>query len=104
MANFFSKTKPSAKSSSSVGTDGASGSAVPGPSQSEFEKTFKPFALKKDAELAPTNWFQSRRRRAKGQAVDDDVIILDDIKDDEEDIVMECVELTDVSQMTEEGR
>lgn len=92
------------KSSSSIGPDGASGSAVPGPSQSEFEKTFKPFALKKDAELAPMNWFQSRRRRAQGLAIDDDVIILDDVKNDDEDIVMESVESVDASQMTAEGQ
>ncbi|KAH9952186.1 hypothetical protein B0H21DRAFT_17436 [Amylocystis lapponica] len=56
MASFFGKSKaPAMRRSASVTND----SSVAGPStvQSDFEKTFKPFAVKKDAILAPINWF-----------------------------------------------
>ena len=72
MASFFGKPKTS--------TTSASSSEVPPPSasatQSEFDRVFKPFTLKKDAELAPTNWFQDAKRRK--QFADADVIVIDD--------------------------
>lgn len=101
MASFFNKCKPSLKSSASTSSESAPVAA--GPSRSEFEKTFKPFVLKKDAELAPTNWFTARRQRGKNQIIDDDIIILDPIKTEDEDIIMEDVESADVGQMTTEG-
>ena len=72
MASFFGKPKPS--------TTSASSSKVPDPSASttlsEFDRVFKPFTLKKDVELAPTNWFQDAKRRK--QFADADVIVIDD--------------------------
>lgn len=72
MASFFGKHKPS--------TTSASSSEVPAPSTStkisEFDRVFKPFTLKKGAELAPTNWFQDVKRRK--QFADADVIVIDD--------------------------
>ena len=105
MASFFTKpkTKASLKSTPSVGSDAVSGSAIPGPSQSEFEKTFKPFSLKKDTELAPTNWFQYKRRKARG-LIEDEVVVLDGREEDDEDVVMENAESIDIGQMTAEGR
>lgn len=72
MASFFGKPK--------LSTTSASSSKVPGPSASttlsEFDRVFKPFALKKDVELAPTNWFQDAKRRKR--FTDADVIVIDD--------------------------
>jgi len=72
MASFFGKPKPSSTSASS--------SKVPAPSASttlsEFDRVFKPFTLKKDVELAPTNWFQDAKRRKR--FADADVIVIDD--------------------------
>jgi hypothetical protein len=72
MASFFGKPKPS--------TTSASSSKVPAPSASttlsEFDRVFKPFTLKKDVELAPTNWFQDAKRRKR--FADADVIVVDD--------------------------
>ncbi|KAG6897299.1 hypothetical protein C0992_002741 [Termitomyces sp. T32_za158] len=83
MANFFSKPK-----ASSLKGD----AAVAGPSNltSEFEKTFKPFILKKDTELAPVNWFQESRKRKKRSSpkAHDGVIVIDDEEDDRDVEVM----------------
>jgi hypothetical protein len=51
MANFFGKAKGSPRESPSKPVYGASNS------ESDFQKTFKPFVLKKGAEMAPVNWF-----------------------------------------------
>lgn len=61
MANFFGKPKGgSARASPAQESDSGAG---PSTSQSDFEKTFKPFVLKKDTEVAPTNWFLGRRAK-----------------------------------------
>ncbi|KAG5354202.1 hypothetical protein C0989_003715 [Termitomyces sp. Mn162] len=98
MANFFAK--PKALSRTPVKGE----VAVAGPSNitSEFEKTFKPFVLKKDMELAPVNWFQeSRKRKRRSPKVHDDVIVIDD---DEDSCDMEIVNLStstiDVANMS----
>ncbi|KAL1717346.1 chromatin assembly factor 1 subunit A-domain-containing protein [Schizophyllum commune] len=68
MANFFSKrpaaTKPPTNSQPEAGS-----------SQSDFEKTFKPFLVKKDTTLAPVNWFLEPKG-ARG--TEDDVIVIDE--------------------------
>jgi len=74
MANFFSKPKTSAA---------ASNKAVAGPSSelSEFQKTFRPFIVKKDAQLAPINSFRTRPKRSKRRVASGskhDVIVVDD--------------------------
>lgn len=51
MANFFGKAKAPPRESPSKPVCGTSNS------ESDFQKTFKPFVLKKDAEMAPINWF-----------------------------------------------
>ncbi|KAI0831100.1 hypothetical protein BC628DRAFT_1352269 [Trametes gibbosa] len=89
MANFFGKTKPAASPHASpskpiVLREGANGSPAPTTSQSDFQRAFKPFALKKDAELAPVNWFRERRRRERRRQrhPQDDVIVIDDDEND----------------------
>ncbi|KAK7466897.1 hypothetical protein VKT23_003961 [Stygiomarasmius scandens] len=79
MANFFSKPKASTA---------APNKAVAGPSSelSEFQKTFRPFIVKKDAQLAPINSFRTRPKRPKRRVASGskhDVIIVDD--EDESD-------------------
>jgi len=59
MASFFAKSKTSTRIPSKQPK-----SAVAGPSriQTEFEKTFKPFVLKRDTQLAPVNWFVESKK------------------------------------------
>ncbi|KAI0063406.1 hypothetical protein BV25DRAFT_1854444 [Artomyces pyxidatus] len=87
MASFFGKPK----ASNSASTSPAKGPAVASSSTavSDFDKIFKPFVLKKDAELAPINWFHvSKRRRLVNDA---EVIDLDpdeDVNDIDNDVEM----------------
>jgi hypothetical protein len=72
MANFFAKPKPIPK---------ASRAADPTANHSEFERTFKPFVLKKDAERAPINCFLTASKgNARGAAkwAAGEVIIIED--------------------------
>jgi len=66
MAIFFAKSK-SGPSISSSGDNDAAGST-------DFDKVFKPFALKKGIEVAPINYFGARRRCLDG--VEDNSIVL----------------------------
>ncbi|KAL1748116.1 chromatin assembly factor 1 subunit A-domain-containing protein [Schizophyllum fasciatum] len=69
MANFFSK-KPAPPTSSQPEA---------GSSQSDFEKTFKPFMVKKNTVLAPVNWFlEAKRRKRAPLGTPDDAIVVDD--------------------------
>ncbi|OAX34423.1 hypothetical protein K503DRAFT_803611 [Rhizopogon vinicolor AM-OR11-026] len=64
MVNFFGKVKdPPHQSSSKVGNPACGTSS----SESEFQKTFKPFILKKRAEIAPVSWFLKSRQRPSGK-------------------------------------
>jgi hypothetical protein len=64
MANFFGRAKAPPRQSPSKGGNLVCETSN---SESEFQKTFKPFVLKKDAEIAPINWFLKRRRRSSGK-------------------------------------
>ncbi|KIJ17461.1 hypothetical protein PAXINDRAFT_175905 [Paxillus involutus ATCC 200175] len=81
MASFFGKPKPSTCDSPTKESNAAAG---PSAVESEFQRTFKPFVLKKDAELAPYNWFLKSRKRTTGVThaeaivVDDDASVLAD--------------------------
>ncbi|KAI9508476.1 hypothetical protein F5148DRAFT_1375796 [Russula earlei] len=83
MASFFGKQKASSASTSpSKGPD----SSLP-----EFDRVFRPFMLKKDAELAPINWFQDAKRRKTN--VEAHVIVIDaDDDDDDDDVEMRSPE------------
>jgi chromatin assembly factor 1 subunit A len=80
MAKFFGKAKGGIARAPYKGADSAE--AGPSSSQSDFERTFKPFVLKKDADLAPVNWFleENHRRRTRGKwfRPERDVIVIDD--------------------------
>lgn len=82
MASFFGKAKPSSTTTSP--------SKNPKPSASntlpEFERVFRPFMLKKDAELAPVNWFKDAKR--KKQYADAEVIVIDEDDTGDHDIEM----------------
>ncbi|THH14718.1 hypothetical protein EW146_g5662 [Bondarzewia mesenterica] len=73
MASFFAKPKASTSMAASTSREPAAGPSSKDPS--DFEKVFKPFVLKKDAELAPINWFQGLKKRKRHQA--SDVIVID---------------------------
>jgi chromatin assembly factor 1 subunit A len=98
MAKFFTKPKPVPRAAA----------VVPSARElSEFEKTFKPFVLKKDAELAPINGFLATKERQGRSSVPNNVIVLDDA--DDEDVKMIGVKLNtesslDVSKMSPRGR
>ncbi|OBZ75701.1 hypothetical protein A0H81_04511 [Grifola frondosa] len=94
MANFFGKARPQAPvRSSSAAKDPDPSVAGPSSVQSEFQKAFKPFVVKKDAELAPINWFRdARTQTAKGKyRTDGNVIIIDDeeVRNAPEDVQMQ---------------
>lgn len=114
MANFFGKPKASsARASPTQELDGAG----PSTNQSEFERTFKPFVLKKDAEIAPINWFLRRKaafsndaKRAATPAGKELIIIDDNSPRTEEEIIdvdMENLRMMqpvhDVSQLRPKG-
>lgn len=86
MTNFFSKKEPAPKPTTLNAMN-----AKPGPSEdrSDFSKTFKPFVIKKDVQLARLNHFSSASSKSKGKSavrdVDQGVIAIDD---DTEDVVM----------------
>ncbi|KAI9064229.1 hypothetical protein FKP32DRAFT_1591658 [Trametes sanguinea] len=100
MANFFGKAKSATTSSASPSKsatkdEAARGSPAPATSRSDFERSFKPFALKKGAVLAPVNWFSERKkceRQRKVSRVEGNVIV---ITDDDENKVDEDVEMDD---------
>ncbi|PIL23817.1 hypothetical protein GSI_13568 [Ganoderma sinense ZZ0214-1] len=102
MANFFGKAKPTATASPSKSTapkESEFGSPAPTTSRSDFQRTFRPFVLKKEAELAPINWFRERRRRDRqkqrlASRTEGDVIVIDD-DDEEKDVEQEDVEMAD---------
>ncbi|KAG0705051.1 hypothetical protein DFH29DRAFT_908572 [Suillus ampliporus] len=88
MANFFGKAKAPPRESPSKG-----GKPVCGPStgESDFQKTFKPFVLKKDAEMAPINWFLKSSKRTWGKQTSGfshaDAIVIDDNHASETDTI-----------------
>ncbi|KAI0080560.1 hypothetical protein K474DRAFT_1657705 [Panus rudis PR-1116 ss-1] len=88
-ANFFGKAKAQATAKASPAK---LPNAVAGPSsiQSDYEKTFKPFVLKKDAELAPQNWFRWNQRKKRQRTADGKPVIVidDDEQVDENDVQM----------------
>ena len=86
MANFFGKTKPHNQALPAKDSNQAAG---PSSIENDFQKTFKPFVLKKDAELALHNWFLETKKRKptilqESGATHDDAIIID------EDVSSEC--------------
>ncbi|KAM6500858.1 Chromatin assembly factor 1 subunit A domain containing protein [Amanita muscaria] len=89
MNSFFSKKVPAAKACTNDANKGGGDSSE---TQSEFARTFKPYLVKKDAQLAPTNWFVDSRSKLKGKSVPRkmrEVITIDDDDDSIEEISME---------------
>jgi chromatin assembly factor 1 subunit A len=82
MASFFGKPKASSSTTSP--------SKGPAPSTSntlsDFDRVFRPFVLKKDAELAPINWIRDVKRTKRH--VDADVIVIDGDDTGDHDIEM----------------
>jgi hypothetical protein len=76
MANFFGKAKAPPRESPSKPVCGTSNS------KSDFHQTFKLFVLKKDAEMAPINWFLKPCEPTWKQQTSDfthaDAIVVDD--------------------------
>jgi hypothetical protein len=112
MANFFGKHRANSARASPT-QESEPGGVISGSSSSlsAFEKTFKPFVVKKDAEVAPTNWFldpkTNRLHRREGNR---DIIVIDcddsATKKEYLDIEMEGVQelpLNDVGQMNTKG-
>ncbi|KAI6028453.1 chromatin assembly factor 1 subunit A-domain-containing protein [Pisolithus orientalis] len=79
LANFFGKAKVSSQDSPAKDSIAA---ANPLAIENDFQRTFKPFVLKKDAECAPHNWFlesKGTRPGTKGRGIThDDAIVIDD--------------------------
>ncbi|KAH9053883.1 chromatin assembly factor 1 subunit A-domain-containing protein [Lactarius vividus] len=88
MANFFGKPKAS---STTVASPSKGPAASSSNMLSEFDRVFKPFVLKKDADLAPVNWFRDARKR-KRQA-NADVIVIDEDDIEVLDVLLACPSL-----------
>ncbi|KAF7791279.1 hypothetical protein EIP86_002293 [Pleurotus ostreatoroseus] len=121
-ASFFVKPKASGSSSrqSSIPKDDISMPASPSPSKQvpDFAKTFRPFTLKRGAELAPINWFhEAKQRNNKAKCsetvphrVEGNVIIIEDddesmnLRHNDGDVEMQDLTTTqpklDLGQMT----
>lgn len=99
MANFFGKPKTSSARASPVQEPDLD-PAGPSTSQSEFERTFKPFVVKKDAEIAPTNWFLNAKtnsaHRRQPTYNDNEIIIIDDDVSTRQDVI--DVDMRDIQQ------
>jgi chromatin assembly factor 1 subunit A len=81
MASFFGKPKTSSTTTSpSKGPTPSSSNEL-----SDFDRVFRPFVLKRDAELAPLNWFRDTRRKQRSDA---DVIVIDEDENEMHDIEM----------------
>lgn len=123
MANFFGKPKApvasgSGSRSGSVNKDGTdeheTKSAHNANTPSEFERVFKPFILKKDAELASSNWFSDISHSVAHHPARE-VIVLDDdpvplaasnVEADEDIIMLDASDppkSTNCTQLTTEG-
>lgn len=78
MVNFLGKAKPSVQDSPTKGTNASADPLV----DSEFQKTFKPFVLKKDAQIAQYNWFlegkKISRNRTTGVSHEEAIVVDDD--------------------------
>ena len=82
MASFFGKPKASSTSTSpSKGPAPSTSSTLP-----EFERVFRAFTLKKDAELAPVNWLQDAKRRK--QYAGAEMIVIDEDDTGDHDVEM----------------
>ncbi|KAJ8699806.1 hypothetical protein PTI98_002891 [Pleurotus ostreatus] len=74
MANFFSKPRNAAASTSKR--------IEPAPApQTDFERTFKPFVVKKDATMARINWFRRKNGKQRKPPPTPGVIVLSDDED-----------------------
>ena len=69
MANFFAKSK----AEPSIPLTGHKEAAE----ATDFDKAFKPFALRKGVEVAPINYFSTRRRSFDG-VEENPIVVLDD--------------------------
>ncbi|TBU32249.1 hypothetical protein BD311DRAFT_714705 [Dichomitus squalens] len=105
MASFFGKAKPSASASPAkplASKDGESGSPGPATVQSDFQRAFRPFTLKKGAELAPINWFRDQRKRERQKRrlesrTEGNVIVIED-EDEQNDSELADVEMEDIQE------
>lgn len=107
MASFFGKAKGGNSNRALPSQDSVTAVAGPSFTQSEFAKTFKPFVVKKDAEIAPVNWFlevsnrKTKRNvfvRASELGSGSDVIVIDD---DDNEIKGEDVEIVDLREVND---
>ncbi|TFK27333.1 hypothetical protein FA15DRAFT_635715 [Coprinopsis marcescibilis] len=88
MTSFF---KPKIAASS---TPSPSKIASASSSQSEFDRVFKPFVLKKDSVLAPINWFRESKNRKHPNGAE--IIVIDD------DGSVSDIEMVDNAQLNPE--
>jgi chromatin assembly factor 1 subunit A len=84
MATFFSKPKAPVPSSSKVGESSTGSSRL----QTDFERTFKPFLLKKGSTLAPLNFFKEPKRRKRNTMATAIITDLNAETEKDSDVVM----------------
>ncbi|PFH52405.1 hypothetical protein AMATHDRAFT_74199 [Amanita thiersii Skay4041] len=99
MASFFAKKAAPVKPVVPVETCSMAG---PSTARSDFSKVFRPFLLKKDAKLAPTNWFLDSKRKGKAAVrTQANVITLDD---DGDAIIAEDISMAEIEAPIDVGR
>ena len=108
MANFLKPKKVPTSDISKLADPNAAG---PSTLTSEFEKNFRPFVVKKDATLAPINWFLEAKKQRKSRSsvkVEKSIIIIEDddqiMPSDTEAAMVEAeTEESDLNSMPVEG-
>jgi len=78
MASFL---KPKKVPTSNISKPTDPNAAGPSNLTSEFEKSFRPFVIKKDATLAPINWFLEAKKQRKSRPsvkVEKGIIVIED--------------------------
>ncbi|KAF8212412.1 chromatin assembly factor 1 subunit A-domain-containing protein [Mycena galopus ATCC 62051] len=88
LQGFLKAGKPARASPSKAPESDSSTSS---PNISQFDKTFRPFVVKKDTTLAPVNWFAYQRTKRPTLTYDGDVIVVDEESSAQMDITQMSV-------------
>ncbi|TDL27563.1 hypothetical protein BD410DRAFT_740732 [Rickenella mellea] len=92
MSAFFAKPKAAGHASRTPSISGSIPAPVASSSQTDFERTFKEFVVKKDSSIAPINWFADQKKAKEVIVLDRDENTMVESHDAEK-----AVRLSDIS-------